>query len=40
MFNYADDNYMSVNYKELKLVHDALEEESKVMVEWFNSNSL
>ena len=40
MFNYADDNYISVNYKELKLVHDALEEESKVMVEWFNSNSL
>ena len=40
MFNYADDNYISVNHKELKLVRDALEEESKVMVEWFNSNSL
>ena len=34
MFNYADDNYISVNHK------DALEEESKIMVEWFNSNSL
>ena len=40
MFNYADDNYISVNHKELKLVRDALEEESKIMVEWFNSNSL
>ena len=27
MFNNADDNYISVNYKELKLVRDALEEE-------------
>ena len=40
MFNYADDNYISVNHKELKLVRDALEEESKIMVELFNSNSL
>ena len=40
MFNYADDNYISVNHKELKLVRDALEEESKIMVEWFNSHSL
>ena len=40
IFNYADDNYISVNHKELKLVRDALEEESKIMVEWFNSNSL
>ena len=39
MFDYADVNYISVNHKELKLVRDALEEESKVMVEWFNSNS-
>ena len=37
MFNYADENYISVNHKELKLVRDALEEESKIMVEWFNS---
>ena len=40
MFNYADDNYISANHKELKLVRDALEEESKIIVEWFNSNSL
>ena len=40
MFNYTDDNYISVNHKELKLVRDGLEEASKIMVEWFNSNSL
>ena len=40
MFNYADGNYISVKHKELKLIRDALDEESKVMVEWFNSNSL
>ena len=38
MFSYADDNYISVNHKELKLVRDA--KESKIMVEWLNSNSL
>ena len=40
MFNYADDNYIPENHKELKLVRDALEEESKIMLEWFNSNFL
>ena len=37
---YADGDYIFVNHKELKLVRVALEEESKVMVDWFNSNLL
>ena len=40
MFNNADDNYISVNHKELNLVRDALEEEYKIMVDGFKSNSL
>ena len=40
IFNYADDNYISVNHKKSKLVRYALQEEYKVMVEWFNSNSV
>ena len=40
MFKYADDNYISVNHKRLNLVRDALEEESKVMMEWLYSNYL
>ena len=38
IFIYADDNYIYVNHKNSKLFRDALQEESKVMVEWFNSN--
>ena len=36
----ADDNYIPLNHNKLTLVHDALEEGSTVMLEWFNSNPL
>ena len=37
---HVDDTCISVNHKELTLVRNALEEESKIMVERFNSNYL
>ena len=39
MFDYTDDNYIFVNQKKWKIIRDVLQE-SKVMVEWLNSNSV
>ena len=35
MFNYTDDDEISVSHKELMRLHDTVGERSKVMMEWF-----
>ena len=40
LFNYADDNSVSVNSKELSIVSRLLQSEAEVTVRWFCSNAM
>ena len=40
LFNYADDNSVSVNSKELNIVSQLLQSEAEVTVRWFCSNAM
>ena len=40
LFNYADDNSLSVNSKELNIVSQLLQSEAEVTVRWFCSNAM
>ena len=40
LFNYADDNSVSVNSKELNIVSQLLQSEAEFIVRWFCSNAM
>ena len=40
LFNYADDNSVSVNSKELNIVSQLLQSEAEVTIRWFCSNAI
>ena len=40
LYNYADDNCISVSHKDIRLVSAELENETQIMTKWFADNSL
>ena len=40
LFNYADDNSVSVNGKELSMLSHLLQSEAEVTVRWFSENAM
>ena len=40
LYNYADDNWVTVHHKELTTLQSILQNEAKLMVEWFEINAM
>ena len=40
MYNYADDNCISISHKNISVLSKQLENETRVLVEWFADNSM
>ena len=40
MYNYADDNWVTLHHKELTALQDILQNKVKLMVEWFEINAV
>ena len=40
LYNYADDNWVTVHHKELTTLHGILQNEAKLMMEWFEINAI
>ena len=40
MYNYADDNWVTLHHKELTALQDILQNKGKLMVEWFEINAM